>query len=80
MDGWKTFSFPFGGCENVSFREGNIAGWKMDPLKMHFFLNMGMFQPAMFSLPEGNERYPYRRHQRKRPNLGFDFSKEFFRK
>ena len=33
----------------------NIAGWKMDPLKMYFLLNMGIFH-CYVRLPEGNLR------------------------
>ena len=33
--------------------QSNIAGWKMDPLKMYFLLNMVIFH-CYISLPEGN--------------------------
>ena len=29
-----------------TLRQTNIAGWKMDTLKMYFLLKMGIFQPA----------------------------------
>ena len=31
----------------ATLRQSNIAGWKMDLLKMYFLLKMGIFQPAM---------------------------------
>ena len=33
----------------------NIAGWKMDPLKMYFLLNMADFPASYVSLPEGSD-------------------------
>lgn len=32
---------------------GNIAGWKMDPLKLYFPWKMGIFQPAMLVYQDG---------------------------
>ena len=43
----------------------NIAGWKIDPLKMYFLLNMGIFY-CYVSLPEGNLNLPTRT-----PGCGF---------
>ena len=31
-----------------------MAGWKMQPLKIYFLLNMGIFPACYVSLPEGN--------------------------
>ena len=31
----------------------NIAGWKMDPIKMYFLLKMWIFQPALLGHTRG---------------------------
>ena len=37
----------------ITLRQANIAGWKMDHLKMYFLLNMGNFSVCHVSLPKG---------------------------
>ena len=37
----------------ITLRQANIAGWKMDHLKMYFLLNMGKFSVCHVSLPKG---------------------------
>ena len=50
---WRKESFGQGGTGET---ETNMAGWKMDPVKMSFLLNMVIFH-CYVSLPEGIKHF-----------------------